>query len=631
MASFSVVFTRAVPFVRLRGKVTSWTCNEEDLDHFRLDSEATVPQLLSKHDEISQNGAQLFWAMFLNRRSSGFSLERRRFFFARRLRPLMNSTFLTADEMPSTLCDALAQAARDAASVEAIVEAASRLDYRALDDQSNVVASALAAAGIGKNDHVGICAGNSVEWLVLFYGILKAGAVVVPINTRLKPQEIGYQLRKADVRLLFTVDTLLRIDFLALLREICPELDHSLPGSSLPRLECIVVLGGTPPKACISFDEFVSRQAPCSTPPKPHDPALIQFTSGTTSLPKAALLSHDSMVRDAYWVGKRMGARSGDRLLSARPFFHVAGSTLSIVLSCVHQITLVTMQRFLVDEVLHLLEDEKCTLTSGNDTMFLMMLGSDQFDPAKYHLRGSWAAVTGPLLKRIVTEFNAPETVTGYGLSEASPNISTSDYRDTLDDRAAGWMHVHDGLEVRIVDPETGALRAASELGEIQVRGWCVMLGYYADPEATAATMTSDGFLKTGDIGKMDNRGRLAFVGRLKEIIRVGGENVAPTELENLLHQHPDILQAQVFALPEPRLIEVPAAYVLTRQDSALTAEEISDWLRPKVAGFKMPRFVKVVDSFETIGITASGKVQKSQLRTHAMTAFGLNTQGEHS
>ena len=476
---------------------------------------------------------------------------------------------------------------------------------------------------------MGICAGNGVEWVALFYGILRVGAVVVPINTRLKPDEISYQLRKADVRLLFIVDTLLRVDFLAILRDICPDVDQALPGSTFPSLEYVVVLDGMPPKACISYENFLGERAELPALPQPDDAALIQFTSGTTSLPKAVILCHSSMVCDAFWVGKRMGARASDRYLSARPFFHVAGSTLSIVLSCVHQITLVTMQRFVAEKALRILETEKCTLTSGNDTMFLMMLGCETFTKSGYDLRGSWAAVSGPLLKRIVNEFEAGETVTGYGLSEASPNIATSDFRDSLEDRAAGWMHVHDGLDVRIVDADIGSILEASQKGEIQVRGWCVMKGYYDDPEATAATMTQDGFLKTGDLGMLDEQGRLAFVGRLKEIIRVGGENVAPSELENVLHQHPDILQAQVFALPDPRLIEVPTAYVLARENCDISAEQIQEWLRPKLAGFKMPRYVKVIDSFESIGITASGKVQKKLLAKHALDAFGLTEEGE--
>lgn len=451
----------------------------------------------------------------------------------------------------------------------------------------------------------------------------------VPINTRLKPEEIAYQLHKADVRLLFVVDKLLRVDFLDMLRKICPEVDQTLQGSSFPKLDQIVVLGKAPPKACMSYEAFLSNHAELPLPPDANDVALIQFTSGTTSFPKAVMLSHASMVRDAFWVGKRMGTRVGDRYLSARPFFHVAGSTLSVVLACVHQITLVTMQRFVAEDALRFMEIEKCTLTSGNDTMFLMMLGSDQFDPSRYHLRGSWAAVSGPLLKRIVHEFKAHETVTGYGLFEASPNIATSDYRDNLEDRAAGWMRVHDGLDVRIVNADTGSVVASHTKGEIQVHGWCVMKGYYADPEATAATVTDDGFLKTGDLGMMDTEGRLAFVGRLKEIIRVGGENVAPSEVENLLHQHPEILQAQVFALPDPRLIEVPTAYILAREGCDITADQIQEWLRPKLAGFKMPRYIKVIDSFEHIGMTASGKVQKKLLVQHALSAFGLKENGE--
>jgi Acyl-CoA synthetases (AMP-forming)/AMP-acid ligases II len=529
-------------------------------------------------------------------------------------------------EIPPTICAALDRAAALRPTTEALVGNGDRITFEQLQAESLRVARGLVAAGIRRGDHVAICAGNSVEWAVLFHGIVRVGAVCVPVNTRLTPGEIRMQLERSDARMLLTVESLLRIDFVAVMREVCPEIDTGLPSPALPHLTEVIVLGETAPAACRTFADLLAAGESAELPalPEPDDVALIQFTSGSTSFPKAVLLTHANMATDGYYVGARMGLREGDRYLSARPFFHVAGSTLAVVLSAVHAITLVTMHRFTGEEALRLIREESCTHTSGNDTMYLMMLGSPDFEPRSYTLRGGWAAISPAIMRRTVDEFGAEETVTGYGLSEASPNIMASDHTDPVEDRIAGWMRPHPGLEVRICDPETGAELPRGEKGEIRVRGWCVMKGYYRDPAATAETMTADGFLKTGDMGVMREDGRVTFVGRLKEIIRVGGENVAPAEVEDVLIGHPKVRQAQVFALPDPRLIEVPGAYVVPRDGETVTAEEVLAWAKPRLAGFKMPKYLAVLESFDVIGLTASAKVPKRLLIQHAMRHFGL-------
>lgn len=533
-------------------------------------------------------------------------------------------------DVPPTIGAALSRAAAQEPDREALVEGGERITYRDLHSRSLGVARALAAAGIRRGDHVALCAGNGVAWAVAFHGIVRAGAVCVPVNTRLSPPEIATQLRLSDARLLITVDRLLKTDFVAVLRQICPGVDSALPSRELPHLAHIVVIGGDAPAACESFEDFLARGEGEALPPEPvaENAALIQFTSGSTSFPKAVLLSHRSMVTDAYYLGMRMGITPQDRYLSARPFFHVAGSTLAVVLAGVHKATLVTLVRFTGEAALEAIERERCTLTSGNDTMYLMMLNSPDFRPKAYTLRGGWAAISPTIMRRAVEEFGAHETITGYGLSEASPNILASDHRDPVEDRIAGWMRPHPGLEVKVCDPATDAELPPEAKGEIRVRGWCVMKGYYNDEEATRATMTADDFLKTGDIGVRRADGRIAFVGRLKEIIRVGGENVAPADIEDVLNGHPKVRQAQVFALPDPRLIEVPGAYVVPREGETLTAEELAEWARDRLAGFKMPKHVAVIESFDIIGLTASAKVPKRLLIEHALKRFGLEAPG---
>jgi fatty-acyl-CoA synthase len=530
-------------------------------------------------------------------------------------------------DIPTTICEALDRAAFSRPGTEALVGNGERIDFEQLRLESLRVARGLIASGIVRGDHVAICAGNSIEWAALFHGIVRIGAVCVPVNTRLTPGEIRMQLERSDAKLLITVESLLKIDFVAVMREVCPGLDARLPWPGLPHLAQVVVMGKTAPAACRTFAQFLAAGQGVELPALPgaDDVALIQFTSGSTSFPKAVLLSHANMVTDAHFLGLRMGAGDGDRYLSARPFFHVAGSTLAVVLSAVHAITLVTMHRFTGEEALRLIREENCTLTSGNDTMYLMMLGSPDFEPRSYTLRGGWAAISPAIMRRTVEEFGAEKTVTGYGLSEASPNIMASDHNDTVEERIAGWMRPHPGLDVRICDPATGAEVARGEKGEIRVRGWCVMKGYYRDEAATAETMTEDGFLKTGDMGVMREDGRVSFVGRLKEIIRVGGENVAPADVEDVLIGHPKIRQAQVFGLPDPRLIEVPGAYVVARDGETVTADEVLAWAKPRLAGFKMPKYLAVLESFDVIGLTASSKVPKRLLIEHAKRHFGLD------
>lgn len=532
---------------------------------------------------------------------------------------------MSALPVPSTLANLITEAARRFGDDEAVVAADGRMSYAQIDRESGAVARALGAAGIAPGDHVGICAGNTCQWVVLFYGIAKAGAVCVPINTRLKASEIRYQLAQARVKLLFLADRLLSIDFLALFDEVASGLQLGFPQDDLPHLGDLVLLGEAKQAHCRAFSDFMAAGADAALPEAPgeDDLSLIQYTSGTTSLPKGAMLTHQAMVRDAAAVAARMGMGRGDRYLSARPFFHVAGTTLSIAASACVGACLVTMTRFVAENAVALMETEACTHFSGNDTMFLMLLDREDARE-KSKLRGGWAAASPAVVERAVNELGARDLVVAYGLSEASPNVTVSDYRDPPAERIEGWMRTHEGLEVRIANPDTGEALSHGERGEIQVRGWSVMKGYFDKPTETAAALGEDGFLRTGDMGVMREDGRIRFLGRIKEIIRVGGENVSPGEIEDMLLIHPAIAQAQVVGVPDPRLIEVPAAYVLLKGGMPLTAEDLAAWARTKLAGYKVPRYFAIVKSFEPLGLTASGKVQKKRLIEDAMARFGL-------
>ncbi len=502
---------------------------------------------------------------------------------------------------PLTTKDALQRAVAIAPDVEAVVAPEGRVTYAQLADQVVRIRSALVAAGITRGEHVGICLGNGPRWVALFLAIGSLGAVAVPVNTRFKAEELAYALRQSRVRTLFLGARVLKVDFLAMLRSICPGIDAALPDAALPDLARVVMLDDAMlPRGAIAWDAFLAGGTqPVPAACAPDDTLLIQYTSGTTSFPKGVMLAHRSMCANGFVSGGRMGLRIADRFHSARPFFHVAGTTLSILSCLQHAATLVTMDRFEPGEALRLMEAERCTHFSGNDTMALMLLNHPDRAQRRLVLRGAWAAASPAIVRRIIDELGAHECVVGYGLSEASPNVAQSCWWEADDVRASARMRPQPGIEVRIRDTTAGRDCAVGEAGEIQVRGWSVMKGYFDKPAETAAALDAMGWLSTGDIGRLGADGRLEFVGRAKEIIRVGGENVAPAEVEDMLHRHPAIRQAVVVGVPDPRLMEVPCAFVVLNEGAAATEDELIAWARDRMAGFKLPRYLRIVDGFE--------------------------------
>jgi fatty-acyl-CoA synthase len=516
---------------------------------------------------------------------------------------------------------------------EALVTPTARLSYRDQHQAVRRAAKAMHALGVKRGDFVGILMGNDETWVTLFYAAAMIGVVTVPVNTRFKSAELAFCLAQADVKALFIAGRFLNIDFLSFLRAAEPAVDRALPGQALPLLRHVVAIGREIPHAGRSFDDFIALADGISDAAldalaaevQPHDLLLIQFTSGTTAYPKAVMLTHDNMLRNAWAVGLRLGIRPEDRYFNCRPFFHVAGTTLSLLVSLIAGACLVTLPTFEAGAALEMLADERCTLTSGNDTLFQLMLGHPSFDPARLHLRGGWAAAGPETIRNIMERMGARDLCVAYGLSEASPNVVLNDYRDPAELRIAGLAKPHDGVEVRITQRDTGAVLPAGETGEIEVRGWNVMRGYYKNPEETAKTFTPDGWLRTGDVGVLTDDGRLRMVGRTKDVFRVGGENVAPAEVEEVLLAHPAVATAQVVGVPDARLGEVGAAFVTLKADA--TEAELVEFLKRQCANFRVPRYLAIVESFDDIGMTASGKVQKNKLREHAIQRFKLGAE----
>lgn len=485
-------------------------------------------------------------------------------------------------------------------------------------------ARGLARLGVRKGDRVGLCLGNGIDWAAAFFGAGLLGAVAVPVNTRLKSAEIAYLLKQAEVSTLVLTDKLLRIDFIGLLRELAPAIDSVLPDPALPSLARLVIVGDDVPAAGIGAQDLLAAAKGDPDPEanaEPDDPLLIQYTSGTTAFPKGAVLSHRAMLWNAYASGALFGLHPGVSYLSARPFFHISGSTLSLLAALQHSAKLVTMVRFDPAVALRLAERERCTLFSGNDTLWLMLLNHEDVSERVLCLRGGWGAVSSAVYERITAQLGVDEFSMAYGMSEAS-NIAMSAWWDPPEDKRKGLMRIHSGLEVAIIDPETLAFLPPDTRGEIVVRGWNTMSNYYGMAEETAATIDKDGWLHTGDLGVLHADGRISFAGRLKDMVKVGGENVAAADVESVLQTHPGVKLAQVVGVPDARLTEVVAAFAVPMPGETLDGDELIAWCAERMAGFKVPRYVAIVDGFEDIGMTASSKIIKSRLADHARLLF---------
>ena len=510
----------------------------------------------------------------------------------------------------------LASAARRFGQRPAVEDDATRLTYVELFDEARRFGAALVDTGIESGDRVAIWAPNSGEWIVAVLGLSLAGAVLVPINTRFKGGEAADILSRSRARALVTVTDFLGTDYVAMLRAT---------GADLPDLDTIVVAGGTPGERTVGLASFLARATDAEgtevdrrcTDTGADDPSDILFTSGTTGMPKGVVMSHRRTLRVATdWV-EMTGLCAEDRYLMVNPYFHMFGLKAGI-LACVASGALMLPEAvFDVDRALRRVEGEGVTVLPGSPTVYQAIL--DRPDRDRYELSSLRVAVTGAadipveLIRRIDEELPFSTIITGYGLTEAGTAAATAP-GDDVETIAATVGRLRPGFELRIVG-EGDADVAAGEPGEILLRGGSVMVGYLDDPEATAHTLSSDGWLRTGDIGVLDDAGCLRIVGRAKDMFIVGGFNAYPAEIENALLRHPGIAEAAVIGIPDERLGEVGMAFVVPRSDT-VTSAAIIEWCRGEMANYKVPRVVDLVDE---LPINATGKVLKDALRAQAV------------
>jgi fatty-acyl-CoA synthase len=526
---------------------------------------------------------------------------------------------------PITFSDMLGRVSKRFSSNEAIVYRKLRISYRELKDQAERVARAFLGIGVQKGDKVSLWLHNCPEWIYIQLALGMIGAVLVPINTRFKINELQYTLKQSDSRVLVTMDRFLNTDFAGIVYEAIPELRRNARGRlrsrNFPVLEKIICIGKEPRQGMLSWGRFLRKAAEIAEQDfmqrqrqvEPDDVVMIQYTSGTTSFPKGAMLTHNGVLRNSFQLGQRMGIEEGDRNFCPLPFFHVGGAVISTLVAFQYGAALIICDTYDPEAALRIVEKERCTAMSGIETHFLMMYEHQDF--AKYNLSSlekGWTIGQPQIVRDIYEKLGMKKILNIYGISEASPNVTATDIDDPLEFRMYWHGKPHPQTQIKIVDYEKGASKPPHREGEICVRGWNVMKGYYKKPEETRIAIDNEGWLHTGDSGLVDEEGNLKFTGRIKDIIRVGGENVSAMEVENFILTHPKVKNVSVIGVDERRLTEVCLAVIQLKDGEKATEKEIIEYCKGKIAGFKIPRYVRFTSEFP---MTGSGKIQKFLLK----------------
>jgi fatty-acyl-CoA synthase len=505
---------------------------------------------------------------------------------------------------------------------EALVECATgrRFTYPQFVAEVDAVAVGLDALGVAKGDRVGIWAPNCAEWAFVQYGTAKLGAVLVNINPAYRTHELAYVLQQAGISVLVAAPEFRSSDYRAMVAEVrgeCPGLREVVFLGS-PEWDQLVATGRAGDRGLLA-----ERETQLSA----DDPINIQYTSGTTGFPKGATLTHHNLLNNGFFVGEGCGYTEADRICIPVPYYHCFGMGMGNLAATSHGATMVIpAPGFDPAATLQAVQDERCTSLYGVPTMFIAELALP--DLATYDLSslrtGIMAGSPCPVevMKRVVAEMGMTEVTICYGMTETSPVSTQTGADDDLDRRTSTVGRVHPHLEVKVIDPETGLTVPRGTPGEFCTRGYSVMLGYWDEPEKTAEVIDAARWMHTGDLAVMDTEGYLNIVGRIKDMVIRGGENVYPREVEEFLFTHPDIIEAQVIGVPDERFGEELMAWVRLREGAEpLTAEALREFCAGKLAHYKVPRYVKTVDGFP---MTVTGKVRKVEMREVSVQELGL-------
>ena len=517
---------------------------------------------------------------------------------------------------------------------EAMVDVPSgrRWTYRQLDADTDTLARGLLAAGIGTGERVGIWSPNCPEWVLLQYATAKMGAILVNINPAYRTHELAYVLRQAGIKLLVSAESFKTSDYRAMVGEVRgdqPGLEDVI-FISTEGWDKLLAAGVAAADAAAAGDEpdaLAAREATLAF----DDPINIQYTSGTTGFPKGATLSHHNILNNGFFIGEYCRYTEADRVAIPVPFYHCFGMVLGNLACTTHGAAIVIpAPGFEPAATLRAVQQERCTSLYGVPTMFIAELALPDF--ASYDLSslrtGIMAGSPCPVevMKRVVSEMHMEEVTIAYGMTETSPVSAQTRADEELERRVSTVGRVHPHVEVKVIDPEAGRVLPRGTPGEMCTRGYSVMLGYWDDPERTAEVIDAARWMHTGDLAVMDDAGYLNIVGRIKDLVIRGGENIYPREVEEFLYGHPQIEDVQVIGVPDEKYGEELCAWIRVRGGAELTAGDIRAYCTGKIAHYKIPRYVRLTTEFP---MTVTGKIQKYKMRDTSISELGLQAASE--
>lgn len=529
-----------------------------------------------------------------------------------------------------TIGQALRQTASRLGSKIALVGMDERITFAQLDREVDEIAAGLLSRGVRRGDTVALWMANTPNWVRVWMAAARIGAILVPINTRYKADEAEFILRQSEAKVLIMMDQMWSIDYLALLNEMSPDLKVNQRGevqsTKLPALRTVIVDGKRVPDGLHSMQALASMGASATRAlseaeraVQPDDPVIIVYTSGTTGRPKGAVHSHIAL-KNGYNIARTLHVSESDVVMGHMPFYHVAGAFSALLPSIGLGCTLVMLPHWDPESALKLIEQERISYISGIPTHFIDLVEAMRKSPVDTSsLRTAWiggATVMPEVVEAVIKELKLPSIQAVYGMTETTSSTTLSGYGAPMEVICENKGKPIGDFEVKIFDPASGTERPVGEVGEVWVRGHIVMLGYYQDPVATQEVMTEDGWFKTGDLGVFDEQGYLQITGRAKEMFIVGGSNAYPAEIERVLQGHPQIKQAVVVGVPDTRLGEVGYAFIQARDGGAVDRDEIIRYCRPRMADYKVPRYVSLMEDFPR---TTTGKLQRSALQKLAL------------
>jgi len=515
-----------------------------------------------------------------------------------------------------------------------------RATYRELVEQCEEIARGLMARGVKRGDRVGIWSPNRYEWVIVQYATAAMGAILVNINPAYRTSELEYALNQSGISFLILATAFRQADYRAMLAEVkgrCPELREALVlegGAAGEGLRPTSANGGNSPHREDGWDAL-KRDASRVKPDELHeleaslqfdDPINIQYTSGTTGFPKGATLSHHNILNNGFFIGETLKYSEADRVCIPVPFYHCFGMVLGNLACTTHGATMVIpAEAFDPIATMQTVQQERCTSLYGVPTMFIAELEHPRFQEFDFSSLRTGIMAGSPcpveVMRKVQTVMHIPEMTIAYGMTETSPVSTQCTTDDPLERRVSTVGRVHPHVEIKVVDPATGAVVPRGTAGELCSRGYMVMLGYWNNEQATRQAIDAARWMHTGDLATMDEDGYLNIVGRIKDMIIRGGENIYPREVEEFLYSHPDIADVQVIGVPSEKYGEEVMAWVKLREGAAATGDELAAWCKGKIATYKIPRHWKFVEAFP---MTVTGKVQKFKMREAAVEELGL-------